>query len=253
MKTITRDLAVIAADIRERIETVGDIIAIGGLLREAKLQLRHGAFGPWLASEFDFSERTAQNYMRAHKFAGKNATVADLKLTPSALYYLAEGYFEADDYDGKYPADQVALVLKEAAEKRVTRQRVEEIMAAAAEASYAQEWGLAEEESPAPDTGALASETTGEAEAEPLTDAQKAEAAAILDGGSELLPPTPSPTPQATPRKTAILTTFEDAIKALQSVVTKPASQFKPTFISATDLQTIADFLRQVAAVKGAS
>jgi hypothetical protein len=248
-----RDLAEIAADIRSRIETVGDIIAIGGLLREAKCQLRHGKFLPWLAAEFDFSERTAQNYMRAHKFATKNATVADLQLTPTALYALAEGYFSMDssEYAAKVTADEVALVLKEAAEQRVTRERVEGIIFDERERKDAATRGFdSVADADAADAAADAVDAARRAKEE--EEAARAEAAAILDAGSEL--PSPEPTAeQPTPREQANLTTFEEAIKALRSVMTKPASEFKPTYISAADLQTIAGFLQQVAAAKGAS
>ena len=102
--------------------------SIGGLLREAKLQLRHGKWLPWLTAEFDFSERTAQNYMRAHKFATKNETVADLQLTPTALYFLSEGqrYFNEETSRtrcAEYTADEIALVLKEAADLQASRHR----------------------------------------------------------------------------------------------------------------------------------
>jgi hypothetical protein len=249
-----RDLTLIADEIRARIETVGDIIAIGGLLREAKIQFRHGGFLPWLKSEFDFSVRTAQNYMRAHRFATKNATVAHLKLTPTGLYALAEGYFSADY---KYTADEVALVLEEATEKRVTGTRAVEIVEAEIERKNAAEYEkvarkLAEEGEGAEETTELVTVDTPElTEAKALAAAQAAEAAALLEAGSEV--PPPESAPQSSPRKAAILTTFEGAIKALHSVKTKPMSEFKKTNFTAPELQIIVEFLQQVTAVKGAA
>ncbi len=38
----------------------------GELLSEAKGQLPHGAFGPWLAENFAGSDRTARAYMRVY-------------------------------------------------------------------------------------------------------------------------------------------------------------------------------------------
>lgn len=65
-----------------------DIIDIGQKLIEVKAQLGHGSFGGWLAAEFDWQERTAQNFMLvANQF--KSANFADLKIAPSALYLLA--------------------------------------------------------------------------------------------------------------------------------------------------------------------
>lgn len=67
--------------------TAYDAIEIGQKLIEIKLRLGHGRFIDWLGAEFDWSERTAQNYMRV---ADKFATVADLgEIAPSALYLLA--------------------------------------------------------------------------------------------------------------------------------------------------------------------
>jgi Protein of unknown function (DUF3102) len=249
MKTKARDLTVIADEVRSRIETVGDIIAIGGLLLEAKLQFRHGGFLPWVESEFDFSIRTAQNYMRAHKFATKNATVADLQLTPSALYALAEGqrYFSEETSRCRcveYTADEIALVLKEAAEQRVTGDRAVEII----EADRLRKADAAKTEAAEQEPkDSEAQQQEAEAAA-----AQAAEAEATLDAGSELPPPEPSES-QASPLDKAILTTFEEAIASLRSVMTKHASDFRSSYFTAAQLQTIAGFLQQVAVAKGAA
>jgi hypothetical protein len=65
------------------------VIDIGKLLLEAQRKVEHGQWLPWLERHFGKSERTAQNYMLAAEWAIKNATVADLKLRPSAIYWLA--------------------------------------------------------------------------------------------------------------------------------------------------------------------
>jgi hypothetical protein len=78
--------AVLASKLRGERLTVIDI---GRLLLEAKRKVAHGEWLPWLAKHFGKSERSAQNYMNAAEWAAKNATVADLKLRPSALYWLA--------------------------------------------------------------------------------------------------------------------------------------------------------------------
>lgn len=67
--------------------TAQDIIEIGLKLTEVKARLGHGSFGGWLKAEFEWSERTAQNFMRVAD-AFKSATVADL-IAPKALYLLA--------------------------------------------------------------------------------------------------------------------------------------------------------------------
>lgn len=65
-----------------------DIIDIGQKLIEVKARLGHGYFGGWLASEFDWGDRTARQFMMvADRF--KSANFADLQIAPSALYLLA--------------------------------------------------------------------------------------------------------------------------------------------------------------------
>ena len=68
--------------------TAQDIIEVGQKLIEVKKRLRHGRFGDWLRAEFEWSEPTAQRFMRvAQQF--KSVTVMDLAIAPSALYVLA--------------------------------------------------------------------------------------------------------------------------------------------------------------------
>jgi hypothetical protein len=67
--------------------TAQDIIEIGLKLAEVKARLGHGHFLGWLKAEFEWSERTAQNYMRVGE-TFKSATVADF-IPARALYQLA--------------------------------------------------------------------------------------------------------------------------------------------------------------------
>lgn len=68
--------------------TAQDIFEIGQKLVEIKAKLGHGRFGTWLAVEFDWTERTAQQFMNvARQFKAEN--FSDLQLAPSALYLLA--------------------------------------------------------------------------------------------------------------------------------------------------------------------
>jgi hypothetical protein len=56
-------------------------MAAGALLLEAKAQLKHGQWGPWLAEHCAMSDRTARLYMRLAKRRPdieKNGSVADL-------------------------------------------------------------------------------------------------------------------------------------------------------------------------------
>jgi hypothetical protein len=80
-----------------------DVLRIGALLLEAKGQVDHGEWLGWLRAQTGFLERSAQNFMNAARFAAKYATVADLKLRPSALYRLAKIHFSAAKNDGYDP------------------------------------------------------------------------------------------------------------------------------------------------------
>jgi hypothetical protein len=70
-------------------QMVADAIEIGLRLSECKQLLGHGNWLPWLDHEFQWSERTALNFMRIHELSLKSANVADLDLPASALYLLA--------------------------------------------------------------------------------------------------------------------------------------------------------------------
>jgi hypothetical protein len=90
-----RELSVITDEIKVILKrSTADIIKLGGLLVEAKKQVEHGEWLPWLAREFSISERSAQRYIKVFKFAAKHDTVADLNnISPSALYMLIEEDF----------------------------------------------------------------------------------------------------------------------------------------------------------------
>lgn len=89
-KAITNNrLAEIAATVQaEHTATMGALresmahaVNIGALLTEAKQLVKHGDWGKWIMDNCQFSERTAQNYMRVYaKYPqlAKSATVADL-------------------------------------------------------------------------------------------------------------------------------------------------------------------------------
>lgn len=68
---------------------IGNISCIGRNLCEAKEFLAHGEWGPWLKREFNWTERTARNYMRVYS-AFKTETVSDLKIDLKALYLLSQ-------------------------------------------------------------------------------------------------------------------------------------------------------------------
>ena len=65
------------------------ILEIGKLLIEAKDALPHGDWGNWLRERVEFSERTAQNFMRvAREYASNPQLVADLGSVRKAIALL---------------------------------------------------------------------------------------------------------------------------------------------------------------------
>jgi hypothetical protein len=71
--------------IRTAVQTTAvAIIAIGAELIAAKKTLGHGRFVHWVETECGFSLRSAQNYMKICRLAGKCATVAHLP--PNVVY-----------------------------------------------------------------------------------------------------------------------------------------------------------------------
>ncbi len=96
---VVAELQAVTSRIKDRLtRQVRDIIEIGRDLIEVKAKLQHGQFESWLAQEFDLTDRTAQNYMRAAEYmADKSETVSFL--TPASIYLLSapsapEGVYE---------------------------------------------------------------------------------------------------------------------------------------------------------------
>jgi hypothetical protein len=78
-----------AEEIRRLLKkTAETIVIIGQKLTAVKARLKHGEWGDWLRSEFDWDPRTAQRFMNVgERF--KNDNLSDLNIAPSALYLLA--------------------------------------------------------------------------------------------------------------------------------------------------------------------
>lgn len=76
-------------EIRNRMgESNQRIVEIGERLISVKAALPHGAFGRWIEAEFEWTDRTARNFMNvATTF--KSEAVADLPISATTLYLLA--------------------------------------------------------------------------------------------------------------------------------------------------------------------
>ena len=214
-KQAARSLASLVTEIRKTLRNdIANIIKRGELLQEAKDQVEHGQWLPWLEENFDMDERTAQRAMAVAKLAAKYDRLSDLRLTKSALYELSSG---------DYPEKVIKAVLKEAESKQVNDSSLYEIND--------------ELNPPEPEPVEDLPETDeSEVEAE-------AEAEEILDGPPPDLPPAaepPAPTDYT-------LAQFDKAVKSLAELHTKSVRKFIGSAHSGDDLRKIADFLCAVA------
>lgn len=96
--TCTRDIEDITAEILEAKRAGGEaILTIGRGLIEAKALLAHGEWLPWLTERVEFSERSAQNFMRLAREWSNPQTLADLGAS-KALALLALPAEERADF-----------------------------------------------------------------------------------------------------------------------------------------------------------
>ena len=148
-----RDIEVITEEINFYKRQAGSaILEIGKRLVEAKEQLSHGEWLPWLEEKVAFSERSAQQYMRLWKEYGKSALSADLSIS-KALVLLAlpdserEGFAaekHAVNGEEKTVADMTVKELEKAiAERNAAREQAEK---AAADIQQAKDTALAAQE-----------------------------------------------------------------------------------------------------------
>lgn len=78
------------ADVRS---ALGHALKIGALLAEAKSQVKHGEWQPWVSRNCKFSPRTARAYQRVHRKLPKTAIVADLTLS-AAIRLVTQSPFD---------------------------------------------------------------------------------------------------------------------------------------------------------------
>lgn len=137
-----RDLTIIEGEILFYKRQAGHaFLEIGKRLNEAKAQLPHGEWLPWLREKVDISERSAQDFMRLAKEYSKSAEIADLgaakALALLALEASEREQFAAEkhDVDGveKSVAEMTAKELKKAIEERDSARKSMEAMKARAE------------------------------------------------------------------------------------------------------------------------
>ena len=116
-----RSLIEIEAEIMAQKRTIGrSIVVIGQALREAKGQLAHGAWGDWLRDRVNFSQGTAENYMRIAEQVHGESTLLDLPYTKIlALLAVPETEREQFAQDNRVEDKSVSEI------KRLIRERDE--------------------------------------------------------------------------------------------------------------------------------
>lgn len=100
MNEVTRPIEIITQEINfYKVQAGTAIIEIGKRLHEAKAVLPHGAWGDWLAKEVEFSERTAQNFMKIAREYGNPQLIADMgNSTTKALLLLSVPQEEREEF-----------------------------------------------------------------------------------------------------------------------------------------------------------
>jgi hypothetical protein len=223
-KKIKRQLQTILAELQTAMKREAtNIITIGDLLLEVQAQVEHGSWLPWLAENFGKSVSTAENCMNAARLAAKFPMVGNLKLRPSALYLLG-GELNSKAISTK----AIRTVLAAAETEWISAERAREI---------------AHPKPPPPTVAEIEAEwekNAGEIEAEEAE--EQAEVDSILDGRPPELPAAPEVTVHD-----PILPPFDQAIKTLLFLRTKPLDSFADTAHSPDDIRAISDFLHSVA------
>jgi Protein of unknown function (DUF3102) len=223
-----RDIKVIESELHAALKReTADIIAIGELLLEAKEQLEHGSWLPWLSDNFELGISTAQNYMNAARFAIKYPTVGHLKLRPTALYWLGSRM----EY---LPLDEIEAIFKVAETKWVDVGHAIVII----KLLHAERSGTTEEEQ---EVAAIEEQQRAIAEARAREEAVRSEVDDILDGPPPGLPPAQEPA-----AVDFTLQSFEQAIATLAKLHTKPLASFAATKHSPILIGAIAAFLNAI-------
>lgn len=133
-----RSIETITSEILDLKQKAGEsILSIGQRLLEAKGLLSHGEWLPWLTEQVEFSERTAQNFMRLAREYSNPQTLADLGAS-KALTLLALPPEEREQFvEDHNVIDMSARQLEQAIRERdAARKAAEE---AKADASIAEQ------------------------------------------------------------------------------------------------------------------
>ena len=125
-----RTLIEIEAEIMAQKRTIGrSIVVIGQALREAKGQLAHGAWGDWLRDRVNFSQGTAENYMRIAEQVHGESTLLDLPYTKIlALLAVPETEREQFAQDNQVEDKSVSEIKRLIRERDEAREQIKALM-----------------------------------------------------------------------------------------------------------------------------
>lgn len=134
-----RDIETITGEILEAKRAGGEaILTIGRCLIEAKEQLPHGEWLPWLNERVEFSERTARNFMRLAREWSNRQALADLgaakALTLLALPPEEREQFVAEHNVVDMTSRQLQQAIRERDEARAAAEHAQADAAAAEQA-----------------------------------------------------------------------------------------------------------------------
>jgi hypothetical protein len=223
-KTQKRPLEAIVADLTAALkQKTTSIIAIGKLLNEANLRVKHGEWATWLQNNFALSRQTADNYRKVHKLSIKMPTIGDLRLRPGALYDLCT--FEDEP-------EVSAAVLEEAKDRWVDSARVGEIYDAVLEKREAAEW---EKMPPV---------------VQPPYEQPEPEGQPDFGEPEDEVDPADRPPPTAEPVKAGshlAMDALMTHVHGLRRIYTKPLASFAGVAVPTEDLRAVAAFLMAVA------
>lgn len=110
------------------------VIEIGRRLTEAKAQLKHGEWLPWLREKVEFSETSAQNFMRIAREYGNTHLVGDLGAS-KALVLLALPASERENFASEKhlvngEEKSVSEMSKRELEEAIRQRKIAELKAA---------------------------------------------------------------------------------------------------------------------------
>lgn len=125
---MARPLIEIEAEILAQKRTIGrSIVIIGQALMEAKRQLAHGEWGAWLEEKVNFSQSTAENYMRIAEQVSSESMLLNLPYTKilALLSVPAEEReeFATDNHVGDKSVSEIKKLIRERDEARAEAQK----------------------------------------------------------------------------------------------------------------------------------